>query len=270
MSDPNGTMLPGAAEINAFIERNWFHLDHGWIDFGANQIGDAAEREDHKDAEDAASNLIREMASQYNTAVVAAGHYAAVLAEHMAQAADWSAPRPEIDVQAELLGIFARAYVFGLDGVEGCARELATVSQAPDTTRSLAASLARSMDLVKQVRDSLQHIEERVQGEAKDRPIPSSVLILGNYSNAGFMMTTADGVVATIVVSEPALAGVRSQIIAIDRSLVWRRAGPACPGCGGSFRPHVLGPAPTQLPAAMGVEWHCDRCGLRQQVGRQR
>ena len=267
MSNETPSLSPVPPDIRGFVERNWFELDQGWVDFGANQLGDGAERKVLKDVEDAAGHLMREVASQYNTSVVAAAHYQALFAEQMAQDTHWSGSHPEIDLNRELVGIFARAYVFGLDGVEGCAKQLATVSHAPDRTRSLAASLARSMDLVRQVRDSLQHIEERVQGKAKDRPIPGSLLILGSYSDGGFMMTTADGAVATIVVSEPALAGVRSQITAIDRSLVWRRAGPVCPACGGSLSPHIQGLDDVAGPSPPTIEWRCKRCGFHQGIG---
>lgn len=98
MSNDTPSLSPVPPEIRAFIERNWFELDQGWVDFGANQFGDEAKRKVRKDAEDAAGHLMREMATQHNTAVVAAANYVAAFAEQMAQAANWSAPRPAIDI----------------------------------------------------------------------------------------------------------------------------------------------------------------------------
>ena len=262
--------MPSTPEIDAFIERKWFHLDPGWVDLGADRLEDEVEREGVKDAEDAAGQLMEEMTRQYNDAVVSAGHYLAIFKEHTARALGSSRARPTIDIQMELLGIFARAYVFGLDGIEGCARELAGLSRAPETMRLLAEKLARGMNLVKQVRDSLQHIEERVQGKGYGRRIPASILVLGGFSDRGFTVTTASGAMVTIEVSEAMLESARSRISALDRSLTWRRAGAVCPTCGGSISPHVEGLDSAVESSPPTIEWRCYRCGLRQQVETQR
>ena len=68
MTGSDSPSMPNAPETDAFIERNWFHLDHGWVDFGADRLGDKDEREARKDAEDAAGRLLEEMARQYNDA----------------------------------------------------------------------------------------------------------------------------------------------------------------------------------------------------------
>jgi hypothetical protein len=256
-------------EANALIERNWFHLHHGWIDLGSRQIADEDQRKARRDVENAMTRLVEEMASQYNTAVVSAAHYQAIWAGFVARALDWSEPRPTIDVQGELLGIFARSYVFGLDGVEGCASELGRLDEIADRSRGIAAALAHDLKWIKAVRDSLQHIEERVQGKAHGKRIPASILVLGNYSDRGFMFTTATGAMVTIEVSEAVLASVRSQISALDRSLTWRRAGPVCPACGGSISPEVIGAESVATANPPEIEWHCRRCGFRQRVGAQ-
>jgi hypothetical protein len=254
----------------AVIERNWFHLDQGWLDLRASEIIEEDLRRACQDIEYAATQLLSQMASQYNTAVVSAAHYQEVWAGLISRTMVWPAPPPTIDVQRELLGIFARSYVFGLDGVEGCANELGKVDGVRDSSRGITAKLVLSLKWVKDIRDSLQHIEERVQGKAYGRRIPSSVLVLGDYSDRGFTVTTAAGAIVTIELSEVVLASVRSEISALVRSFTWHRAGPACPACGGSFRPGVAGPGLLCPGTHVTVEWHCARCGFRQQVGRKR
>ena len=165
------------------------------------------------------------------------------------------------------MGIFARAYVFGLDGVEGCARELCRLADVPDDSRPMLATLIDRLNPVRQVRDSLQHIEERVQGRPYGHRIPASMVFLGNYSKDAFVMTTADGIAVTLEVSEAMLAPVRSQISALDRSLAWRRAGPTCPRCGGSISPHIQGLDDTAGPSPPTIEWRCGRCGFHQRAG---
>lgn len=270
MTGSDSPSMPNAPETDAFIERNWFHLDPGWVDLCADDVGEGDERRALKDAEDAAGRLLEEMTRQYNDAVVSAGHYLAIFKEHTARVMDCSRTRPAVDVDGTLLGIFARAYVFGLDGIEGCAKELAGLSRAPETMRVLAKKLACGMGLVRQVRDSLQHIEERVQGKEYGRRIPASIFVLGGFSDRGFTVTTASGAMVTIEVSEAMLESARSRISALDRSLTWRRAGAVCPTCGGSISPHVEGLDRAVESSPPTIEWRCYRCGLRQPVETQR
>ncbi len=278
MSEGDRPSLPSTPEIDVFIERNWFHLDHGWVDLGADQLDEGHERNARKDAEDAAVQLMEELVRQFNDAVVSAAHYLTIFKDRMARAMDGSRVRPTIDVEGELLGIFARAYVFGFDGVEGCAQELAHLVDLADASRSIVTTLKDELKWVRQVRDSLQHIEERVLGERTRwnkckrirEKIPTSLFVLGGHSERGFSMTSATGSVVTVEVSEAALASVRSRITALDLSLTLRRAGPVCPACGGSISPHVEGLDGAVGPSVPTIEWRCDRCGFRQPIETQR
>jgi hypothetical protein len=75
-------------DTDAFIERNWFHLDHGWIELGSGQITDKDQREVRRDVQNVTARLVEEMASQYNTAVVSPAHYQAIWASLVARAMD--------------------------------------------------------------------------------------------------------------------------------------------------------------------------------------
>ncbi len=267
MTDTKGDGRPGSTlDSDAFIERNWFHLDSGWADLGADQIADRQEHATRKDREDAVTLLMGEMASQYNTAVVSAAYYREAWARCVARARDLSMPRPAIDVEGELVGIFARSYVVALDGVEGCARKLAEIRELPDAAREIAEALRLELRWVRGVRDSLSHIEERVQGLEHGKRIPTSFRVLGGHSDRGFSVTIADGTLVTIEVSEMLLSGVRSRIVQVDRALTWRRAGPVCPACGGSISPGVIGLQSAAASVPLALEWQCRRCGFRQRV----
>jgi hypothetical protein len=255
-----------ALDTNAFIERNWSHLDHGWVDLGARQLPDKAQQEQRKDAEDAATLLVGELVSQFNTAVVSAAYYGKIWARVEARAKDSSAIPVAIDAEGELLGIFARSYVFALDGVEGCAHKFAKTGETPDAARETAEALQLELRWVREVRDSLSHIEERVQGLQHGRRIPTSIHVFGGHSDRGYSATAANGTLVTIEISEMLLSGVRARINQVVGALTWRRAGPVCPACGGSISVEVIGlqaAAPSAFPA---VEWHCGQCGFRQRL----
>lgn len=256
----------GALETGAFIERTWFHLDQGWVDLAAEQIPEKREREARKVIEDAATHLMREMTSQYSSAVVAGAYHRAAWKRAKAPAMDLPSPRPAINVEGELLGIYSKSYVFGLDGVEGCAFELSKMIELPEAVRSAARRLCDELKWVRRVRDSLQHVEERVQGKAHSKRIPASLLMLGGHSDSGFSTTIDDGTLVTIEVSEAILGSIRSHLAALDRALVWRRAGRPCPRCGGNFNVEVVPDDPSRPDRPNGIAWSCRRCGLRERI----
>ena len=262
------TFEPGPSEaldespVRACIGRAWFRLDPGWVDLGADSITDTDQRDARRKAENEVTQLVSEMTSQYNAAVVCVAYYQGLWGRFVARLRDGTEPRREIDIERELSGIFARSYVLALDAIEGCAIQVKKHSEVPEGCREVAERLATSLKQVKEVRDSLQHIEERVQGKAHQNRIPAPILHLGNYSEAGFTFTTASGAAVTIEVSEASLASLRSQIGELDRALTWRRAGPACPACGGSVHPEVLGLEGGDESGTLALEWHCSRCGL--------
>jgi hypothetical protein len=249
-------------QIRSFVERLWFHLDPGWVDLGANTLLEGDQRRARRKAENEVTQLVTEMASQYNTAVVCVAHYQELWGKLVPGLQAESELHRESPIDGELRGIFARSYILALDAIEGCATQIAQHREVPGRCREVAKQLASSLKPVKDVRDSLQHIEERVQGKEHKKPIPAPLLHLGNYSEGGFTFTVASGAAVTIEISEAVLAALRSQISALDFSLTWRRAGPACPACGGSVHPEVLGLEGGAESGTPALEWHCQRCGL--------
>ncbi len=83
------------------------------------------------------------------------------------------------------------------------------------------AELASRLPDLRDVRDSQQHLEERLQGLVKGKKLPTSQLWIGNLSNNNYQMTMADGRRGNVEVSRATLDIVASCIQRAIDSFQW-------------------------------------------------
>jgi hypothetical protein len=109
--------------------------------------------------------------------------------------------------EACLNGLYAKAFVFALHGIEKLLQRLCHKSMHPPSGLQLLYRDYRSQfGHLKHIRDSAIHIEDRGRGVARDqKPIPVNILVLGSFIEKRFTFTGEDGKHYEIEISDKTL-----------------------------------------------------------------
>lgn len=100
--------------------------------------------------------------------------------------------------------IYAQSFLHALHGLRKVLGVLAT-SEAPSGLDKVRLRFDSSFPDLKGVRDSTQHIEERLLGQAKGKPIQAPIRWIGNLSGNRFEMTMENGQVGGVEISKASL-----------------------------------------------------------------
>ena len=115
--------------------------------------------------------------------------------------------------------IYAKSFVYALDAVGQLIRVLQKQEKLPVLASDKCKTFLVQFGELRDLRNSLQHIEDRLRGLGRHgKPIPSTLLVLGGFrNNDHFGATTAEGRYVEIEVSNSVLI----QVNTIVEDLVW-------------------------------------------------
>jgi hypothetical protein len=88
--------------------------------------------------------------------------------------------------------VHVRSFVLALHDVQKFIGVLGQLSEGSSEVEAARVELASKLPDLNDVRDSEQHLEERLQGLVKGKKLPTSLLWIGNLSNNNYQMTVAD------------------------------------------------------------------------------
>lgn len=98
---------------------------------------------------------------------------------------------------------------------------LGQLSEGSSEVEAARAELVSKLPDLKGVRDSEQHLEERLQGLVKGNKLPTSFLWIGNLINNNYQMTMADGRTGSVEVSRRVLDVAASCIQRVIDAFEW-------------------------------------------------
>jgi hypothetical protein len=126
---------------------------------------------------------------------------------------------PSVDCRLRFL--YARSFIYALDAAGQLIQVLKGNEHLPATALSHCEQFLSQFGVLRDLRNSLQHIEDRVRGlclsRGKKMPIPNPLLVLGAFRDNSFGATTAKGRYVEIEISNSVLV----RAFAIVEDLIW-------------------------------------------------
>lgn len=115
--------------------------------------------------------------------------------------------------------VYAKSFVYALDAATQIVRVLEQQEQLPAKASDQCKRFLAQFGELHELRNSLQHIEDRLRGIGRGRkPIPSHLLALGSFRNDNYFgATMSDGRYLEIEISDSVLL----QAYSIIEDLIW-------------------------------------------------
>ena len=121
-----------------------------------------------------------------------------------------------------LNGLYAKAFVFALDGIEKLLNRLGVMCNPPKEIKHLHEEYKKLFGHLKHIRDSAIHIEDRGRGKTrKQEPLDTHIIVLGSFIERRYAFTGEDGRQYEIEISESTLKTAKSIIQEIINSYSW-------------------------------------------------
>lgn len=123
------------------------------------------------------------------------------------------------EVDQRLRHVYAKSFVYALDTITQIVRVLEKQEQLSEVASHQCKRFLSKFGELRGLRNSLQHIEDRLRGIGRDRKsIPSNLLVLGAFrDNNYYGATTSDGRYVEIEISDSVL----TEAYSIIKDLVW-------------------------------------------------
>lgn len=107
------------------------------------------------------------------------------------------------DMRLRLL--YAKSFVYSLDAMGQLVRVL-TLASLPPEARACCERFGSAFGGMRDLRNTLQHIEDRLRGLGRrGEPLPTRLIVLSSFKNGRFGSTTADGAYVELDVSRATL-----------------------------------------------------------------
>ena len=130
--------------------------------------------------------------------------------------------RDESPYERCLNGLYAKAFVFALDGIEKLLNRLSVNSNPPQEVKRLHEEYKRYFGHLKHIRDSAIHIEDRGRGVTrKQERLDTHVIVIGCFIERRYTFTGEDGKQYEIEISDTTLNIAKSIIQNIINSYSW-------------------------------------------------
>lgn len=121
-----------------------------------------------------------------------------------------------------LNGIYAKAFVFALDGINKLLLKLCKHLQPPEQVEAFKAEYESRFGHLKHIRDSAIHIEDRGRGKTRNQEqLNTSIIIIGSFAERRFTFTGEDGKQYEIEISQATLLSVKEIIQKILNTYTW-------------------------------------------------
>ena len=175
---------------------------------------------DHVDRDFAgdANHLLDGAVEQFNDALVACGLFRPVDTDELKRG--FSSDDRKGEWEGRLRGMYARAFVYSLAAARAFVAVLSKDSRIEPAAKSRCEAFLDRFDYIREIRNSLQHVEERYQGIGSSRK-KLTLVVLGSLNGRRFGVTTGDGPHKEVEISEQFLEVVRSVLLEIVWSFEW-------------------------------------------------
>jgi hypothetical protein len=121
-----------------------------------------------------------------------------------------------------LNGLFAKTFVFALDGIEKLLSRLAADLNPPAEVEQLYEEYKKQFGHLKHIRDSAIHLEDRGRGlTRKQKCLPTSVVVIGGFIERRYTFTGEDGTQYEIEISDNTVRNAKLIIQKIIDSYSW-------------------------------------------------
>lgn len=121
-----------------------------------------------------------------------------------------------------LNNLYAKAFVFGLDGINKLLSRLCQNLEPPTAILPLYAKYNKIFGHLRHIRDSAIHIEDRGRGVTRtQKPINTNLLILGSFIEKRFSFTGEDGEIYGVEISETTLNEAKAIIQEVINAYSW-------------------------------------------------
>lgn len=165
--------------------------------------------------------LLQFAADQFNEALLAFDLFRPFTAQDVRRDTA-GGPLPEDRVQSHLRFMYAKAFVYSLDATRAFVHVVSTLPGIPPTTGNACAAFLQHFGYIREIRNSLQHIEERAQAKGSlRRRLSGPILVLGSLNERRFGITSGDGRYIEVEISESTLQRVRCALSDVIWSFEW-------------------------------------------------
>lgn len=155
-------------------------------------------------------------------AVVSYALFQPIAAENVRDYKDRFERGDETPYERCLNGLYAKAFVFALDGIEKLLNRLVPMSNSPKGIKQLQEKYKKLFGHLKHIRDSAIHIEDRGRGKTrKQEPLDTHIIVLGCFIESRYTFTGEDGRQYEIEISESTLKKAKAIIQEIINSYSW-------------------------------------------------
>ena len=121
-----------------------------------------------------------------------------------------------------LNGLYAKAFVFALDGIEKLFNRLVSMYNSPKEIKHLHEEYRKLFGHLKHISDSAIHIEDRGRGKTrKQEPLDTHIIVLGCFLERRYTFTGEDSRQYEIEISDATLKKVKSIIQEAINSYSW-------------------------------------------------
>ena len=178
---------------------------------------------DHTDRNYAwtAQHLMDMAVDQYVEAVVACSLFKPLSIEEFQRGSNCTDDESRA-YESTLRFLYAKAYIYALDATRAFVAIISRQSAKPSETVKACNEFLETFGFIRDIRNSLQHIEERAQGIAKRKQIETPILNLGVFEGERrFSITSENGQMVGIEVAEEFLVRVQSGLEKIIWSFDW-------------------------------------------------
>ena len=156
-------------------------------------------------------------------AVVSYALFQPITSENVREFMDRFERGDETPYERCLNGIYAKAFVFALDGIEKLLNRLVSIYNSPKEVKQLHEEYKEQFGHLKHIRDSAIHIEDRGRGKTrKQEPLDTNIIVIGGFIERRYTFTGEDGRQYEIEISESTLKKAKLIIQEIINSYSWR------------------------------------------------
>jgi len=121
-----------------------------------------------------------------------------------------------------LNSIYAKAFVFALDGINKLLLKLCRHLHPPEQIKTLKTEYENRFGHLKHIRDSAIHIEDRGRGKTRrEEQLNTNIIILGSFIEIRFSFTGEDGRQYEIEISDTTLLSAKQVIQKVINSYTW-------------------------------------------------
>lgn len=118
--------------------------------------------------------------------------------------------------------IYAKAFVFALDGINKLLSRICKYLDPPASINILKKEYESSFGHLRHIRDSAIHIEDRGRGKTRhEKPLNTNIIIIGSFIDRRFSFTGEDGNQYEIEISDTTLLLAKEIIQKVINSYTW-------------------------------------------------